>query len=219
MKLKCWIKCHNRAIQYLAWRPFDFLDDQPADHDEKLLATASNDGSVRVINLVNLFQKDVLEDVEMTQEAIQIFKSDKTFRGHGGFHVLSVAWSHHNPNHLVSVSYDNTAVVSLSLVFKAFLLNCELKYMTYLSCKYKLAIVIGSIDAFKMTNRFGIFQNKREFPDIRVISIVSFPACFIREIRIKCSVHQTSTSWILHCTFGILGIIHTLRNVGNVSKA
>jgi len=113
LKLKCWIKCHTRAIQYLLWRPFDFTQAQKAFDSDKWLVTASNDGTTRLHNLKDLFVTDeeVAKADDEDAEPKMVISSEATLSEHGQ-RVISCAWSPHDVKLFVTVSYDSTAIVS-----------------------------------------------------------------------------------------------------------
>lgn len=111
----CWIKCHLRAVQFLTWRPSDFSSDAsaPGNNGTRWLASASNDGTTRLYNLGELFEKATGEDGALTstpKEPLMIISSEATLQGHS-VRVISCAWSPHDKNLLVTVAYDCTAIV------------------------------------------------------------------------------------------------------------
>jgi WD40 repeat protein len=123
--MRCWIKCHLRAVQFLTWRPFDFDINSEAGSSNnsgtRWLASASNDGTTRLYNLNALFdilsteaaqkQEQAESGTPENKEPLMIISSEATLQGHG-VRVISCAWSPHNKNLLVTVAYDCTAIVS-----------------------------------------------------------------------------------------------------------
>jgi WD40 repeat protein len=95
------------AIQYLAWRPFDFLASEVDGNEHKWLVSASNDSTARLYDLKELFERDGDGEPKI------VISSEATLTEHGS-RVLSAAWSPHNVNLLVTVSYDSTAIVSFT---------------------------------------------------------------------------------------------------------
>jgi WD40 repeat protein len=106
--MRCWIKCHGMPIQYLSWRPHDFQPDTPAVH--RWFASASNDATAKVYDLAPLYEPEFMTDPKSNY--LRRISSDCSLNGHGGLRVISLAWSPHNDNLILTTSYDRTAVVS-----------------------------------------------------------------------------------------------------------
>lgn len=110
LQLKCWIKCHSRAIQFMSWRISDFLESKiNPEHKHRWFATTSNDATVRLFNLESIFEKDFLENE--TEEPKLLITSQAKLSSPSDLRIISCAWSPHDPNLLVTVSYDSTAII------------------------------------------------------------------------------------------------------------
>lgn len=110
LQLKCWIKCHSRAIQFLTWRHNDFVQSQlTPDYKHRWFASTSNDATVRLFDLESIFEKEFLEDDN--QEPKLLISSQAKLSSPSDLRMISCAWSPHDSNLLVTVSYDSTAIV------------------------------------------------------------------------------------------------------------
>jgi len=112
LHLKCWIKCQTRAVQCLAWRAYDFSQDHGSSHSERLFAVASNDNTACVFNVQEVFSSSQEDSPQKAFEPLELVSSFITFKGHGK--VISLAWSPHNPDLIISCSFDKTSAVSFN---------------------------------------------------------------------------------------------------------
>ncbi|CAL8125894.1 unnamed protein product [Orchesella dallaii] len=110
MQLKIWIKCHGRAIQFLSWRPFDFIQKKLSpSHKQVWFASTSNDATARLFNFEGLFDESFMADD--TAKSKLLISSAATLRIPNGERIISCAWSPHDPELILTVSYDKTGIV------------------------------------------------------------------------------------------------------------
>ncbi|ODN03766.1 Gem-associated protein 5 [Orchesella cincta] len=110
LQLKCWIKCHGRAIQFLSWRPFDFIQKKlTSDHKQVWFASTSNDATARLFNLEGPLAEAFMTDDTATPKLL--ISSAATLRSPNGERIISCAWSPHDPDLILTVSYDKSGIV------------------------------------------------------------------------------------------------------------
>jgi len=80
----------------------------------KFFASAANDGTAKVYNLEQLYDPAFLANPEAP--VLEFISSSLILNGHRGLRVIQVVWSPHNDNHILTISYDRTAVVSFSIL-------------------------------------------------------------------------------------------------------
>ncbi|CAI9731708.1 gem-associated protein 5 [Octopus vulgaris] len=106
LQLLCTINIFSKIINCISWHPLYTTSYNMMSTCSNWLAIGSNDSVVHVVDLTIVIK----EKVSDSNEIVIITESLRSLEGHSK-RITGLCWSTHNEGHLVTISYDKTAVV------------------------------------------------------------------------------------------------------------